>query len=116
LCVCRFALLHYHAYRKRASLELDACEQFTTRAAIWHHLALAGVGLLSVGLAVILGPRYAGMAGFAYMLIGVVDATHGAMEGEGQRSALAGMSGSAQPPEMKDGAMSPAVSDPVSNG
>ncbi len=84
-----FALLHLRAYRKREALELDACEQFMTRAAIWHHLALGSIGLLNVCLALILPMRYAGMAGWAYLLIAVVETVYGSIESDQQRKILA---------------------------
>src|SRR5918997_1050350 len=45
------ALLYWHAYRKRAALELSELETADTRSYVQENALMAGVGLLSVGLA-----------------------------------------------------------------
>ena len=64
-----FATMYYHAYRRRAALELTDSEVFETWTNIYRNLVMAGIGLLSVGIAS-LGVQYVGMAGFIYILIG----------------------------------------------
>lgn len=58
-----FALLYRHAHARRAELELNALEVFDTRSEI---ALLAGAGL----------------AGFVYFLVGVVEAVHGNVTGK----------------------------------
>ena len=66
-----FGLLHSHALRVRAKLELDAREIFETRAEVADNLWLAAVGALSAVLALTLPDRWLGFAGWSYFLIGV---------------------------------------------
>ena len=79
------ALLYVHAYRKRGELELTPVETFDTRAGIVGHLLAAGIGLVSVVLAVTLPQRMVGFAGFAYFLFGPVMAVHGTVAGGRRR-------------------------------
>jgi uncharacterized membrane protein len=67
------ALMNVRAYILRRELELNALEQLRTRAEIARCLGVASVGLLSVVVAMILPGGTAGLAGFAYFLIGVVE-------------------------------------------
>jgi uncharacterized membrane protein len=76
-----FGLLNYHAYRKRAELELSDFERFVTRTSIQESLISAAVALVSIGLAQILEPQLSGLAGYAYFLIGPALATHGTLRG-----------------------------------
>jgi len=80
-----FALFHWHAWRQREALELNAWERHSTRLEIQRDLMMAGLGLLSVAIAGTLGNRVAGLAGWVYCLIGVVEFIHGAREGEARR-------------------------------
>jgi hypothetical protein len=57
----------------RRELELNEVEQLMTRAEVVRCLGIAGVGLLSVFIAMILPGGAAGLAGMAYFLIGVVE-------------------------------------------
>lgn len=79
------ALLYVHAYRKRGELELTPVETFDTRAGIVGHLLAAGIGLVSVVLAVTVPQRMVGLAGFAYFLFGPVMAVYGTIAGSRRR-------------------------------
>ena len=79
------ALLHVHALRRRAALDLDAVEVFDTRSNVVRHLEMAGVGLLSLMLALILPVRAVGVAGYVYFLFGVLQAAHGSIAGARRR-------------------------------
>ena len=76
-----FALLNYHAYRKRDELELSPFERFDTVTAIQESLISGGVALLSIGLAQTMAASVSGLAGFTYFLLGPALATHGALRG-----------------------------------
>jgi uncharacterized membrane protein len=79
-----FILLHLHAYRKRAQLELNELELFDTRSSIQESALNCGIGLLSICIAVF-GGRYAALAGPAYMLTAVVLTINGAVMGKRRR-------------------------------
>jgi uncharacterized membrane protein len=79
------ALLYAHAYRKRRVLELTPVELFDTRASIVAHLLAAGVGLVSVAIALAVPTRLVGLAGYTYFLFGPVMAIHGATAGRRRR-------------------------------
>jgi uncharacterized membrane protein len=67
------AAMYAHAYRKRDEIELTPVEAVDTLVDIYRNLALAGIGLMSVAIAVTTGrfaPRLAGVAGYIYFLIG----------------------------------------------
>jgi uncharacterized membrane protein len=76
-----FILLHIHAYRKRAQLELNELERFDTIGSIQEAALNGGIALLSMSIVWIGGPRLSGLSGMAYMLTGVVMAAHGFMTG-----------------------------------
>ncbi len=78
--VC-YALLYLHAYRLRQELELDDHERAVTRAEIARNLVLAGLGVLSALVAMLVPVRLAGLAGYGYALVGVIEAWHGARVG-----------------------------------
>lgn len=80
-----FALLYLHAYRRRASLGLSELETFDTRTALQENVLMMLVGLLSVGLAVFGGLRYAFYAGMTYWLIAPLLFTHGTLMGRRRR-------------------------------
>ena len=79
------ALLYVHAYRRRGELELTPVETFDTRAGIVRHLLAAGIGLVSVALAVTVPQRMVGLAGLAYFLFGPVMAVYGSIAGSRRR-------------------------------
>lgn len=80
-----FFLLHLHAYRKRAVLELDALEIFTTRNELSGLTIYMGVALLSITIALAGGARGAGWAGWCYALLGPAMTIHGALAGKRRR-------------------------------
>jgi len=78
-------LLYIHAYRSRATLHLSPLVIYHTRAAIWVYATTAGVGILSVVIA-LLWPEQAGLAGFAYFLIAVPSTVAGTLVGRRRRA------------------------------
>lgn len=76
------ALLHLHAYRSRVSLELNPLQVYETQAAIFRHASIAGVGILSAGIALL---GQAGIAGFAYFLMAVPSVVAGTLVGRRRR-------------------------------
>lgn len=79
------SLMYAHAYRLRRALALTPLETFDTRASIRAHLLAAGVGALSVAIALAVPVRVVGLAGFAYFLFGPVLAVHGTWTGKRRR-------------------------------
>ena len=63
------ALLNYQGWRQRYALQLTRHEQMLTRSYIADNCIIAGIGLLSCGIAWILPLAYAGNAGWTYLLI-----------------------------------------------
>src|SRR5256885_6551728 len=76
-----FVLLYWHAYRRRATLELNELETFDTRVDIQESALNVGIGSVSVAIAAIGGGRLAGVAGMTYMLCPVVLTAHGMLMG-----------------------------------
>lgn len=76
-----FAALHANALRQRSAMALDALEVFDATAGLRRHGLSVGIGLLSVALAVTLPPRWIGLSGFCYLLLGPVHATFGVRNG-----------------------------------
>ena len=75
------AALYRHAYRQREAIELTPVEIVDTRVEVYRNVALAGIGLLSVAVAVaarVYAPGLAPLAGFVYFLIGISEWTLGA--------------------------------------
>jgi hypothetical protein len=66
-----FAVLHAHALRVRARLDLNAYEIFETRAEIFDNVWIAVVGTFSIALALALPDRWLQFAGWSYFLVGV---------------------------------------------
>jgi hypothetical protein len=79
------AALYFHALRKRRVLELSPVEEFDTRASIVATLLGAGVGAVSVVIALIVPPQMAGLAGYIYFLFGPVMALYGTIAGKRRR-------------------------------
>src|SRR5215831_337384 len=77
-----FGLLYYHAYRKRADLELSEAEMFDTLSSVRQNTLSAAVGLLSIAIALIGGPSRAGLSGYVYFLLGPVLTIHGVASGK----------------------------------
>ena len=80
-----FALLYWHAYRKRAQLELNELEVFDTRTDIRESLLNVAIGVTSIALAVLGGGRLAGLSGMTYMLTPIVMTMHGTLNGRRRR-------------------------------
>jgi len=82
------ALLYSHAYRERRTLELSPIETLDTRAQIYSNVGVAGVGVLSVVVALVLGrvaPNLVGIAGYLYCLIGIVEWRVGEYRGRARK-------------------------------
>jgi multisubunit Na+/H+ antiporter MnhB subunit len=92
-----FALLYRHARRRRAELELDELEVFDTTCEIVRFALLSGVGLVSIAVAAIVPRHQAGLAGFVYFLIGLVEGLHGREAGKRRRQVQARLSAQARP-------------------
>src|SRR5437016_11556596 len=80
-----FVLLYWHAYRQRATLELNELEVFDTRKDIQESALNVGVGTLSVAIAAFGGGRFSFLAGMTYMLNAVVMPLHGMLMGRRRR-------------------------------
>ncbi len=80
-----FVLLYLHAYRKRAELDLNRLEVFDTRSSIQESALNCGIAILSIGIILIGGANYSGVAGLIYMLTGVVMGIHGTIDGRRRR-------------------------------
>ena len=80
-----FALLYWHAYRKRAALDLDELETHDTRSYMLENALMAGVGLLSIGLALSNNPISSLLAGLSYWLIGPIQYFHGSYRGKSRK-------------------------------
>lgn len=65
-----FSFMYIHAFKKRDQLQLTATEIFDTKTKIYKNAILIVIGFLSVTIALLLEPMRAGLAGFAYFLIG----------------------------------------------
>jgi len=76
-----FALLYLHAYRKRDALDLTPVERFDTLARATGNLVSAAVGVTSVIMAWLGGPRWTIIAGSLYWLIGPAMFVHGMIAG-----------------------------------
>ena len=67
-----FAAMFWHAWRMRESLRLSAFEIAHTRMSLVTQILNAGVGLLSIAVALALKPEHAGAAGYVYFLVPVL--------------------------------------------
>jgi uncharacterized membrane protein len=63
------AAMHINAWRQREKLELSGTERLITMAMVVDSVGVAGVGLLSCALGLILPAQHAADAGFVYVLI-----------------------------------------------
>ena len=72
-----FAALYFLAWTRRRRLALDELQVFDAVSGIWENVAVAGVGILSLLIALIGGPGWAAAAGMSFGLIGVVKGMHG---------------------------------------
>jgi hypothetical protein len=76
-----FALLYWHAYRRRSQLELNQLEEFDTRTDIRESLLNVAIAVVSVTIALLGRAKYAGFSGMTYMLTPFVMTVHGKMTG-----------------------------------
>ena len=79
-----FALLYWHAYRKRAQLDLNELEVFDTRADIRESLLNVAIAAVSL-LVAFFGGRFAPLSGMIYMLTAIVMTIHGTLSGKRRR-------------------------------
>ena len=77
-----FALLYYHAYRKREQLELNELEIHDTWNNIVDNLLHVLIGLLSISISLI---TRSGLGGLVYWLIGPVQFINGSIMGKRRR-------------------------------
>ena len=78
-----FVLLYIHVFRKRKDLELTEEEVFDCRASLRENGLMVFVALLSVLVLGVTGSP--GTASISYVLIGVLQAIHGATNGRKRR-------------------------------
>ena len=81
-----FVLLYWHAYRRRAMLDLNELEVFDTREDIQESALNVGIGTVSIAIAAIGGGRFSGVAGMTYMLCPVVLTAHGMLMARRRRT------------------------------
>jgi len=81
-----FALLYWHAWRKRDALDLDEIERLRTRHSLFDHLGMVVVGLASALLAVTLPQHLVGLAGWFYFVIGIYFTVAGTVYGKRERA------------------------------
>jgi uncharacterized membrane protein len=80
-----FILLYWHAYRKRAELELNELERFDTRESILESVLNCGIALLSMLVLLVGGAMRASLAGLVYFLTPVVMTLNGMTMGRRRR-------------------------------
>jgi low temperature requirement protein LtrA len=68
-----FIGLYLHAYRLRRELQLTPAEVVDTRVSVMSNAGLAAVGLTSAAIAWLGGQRLAGLAGWIYFSIGLIE-------------------------------------------
>lgn len=83
-----FILLFWHAYRKRDSLELNELEQFDTHDSIRESVLNCCIGVFSLLIVIVGGPKRAGLAGMAYMLTPIVMTVNGKLMGRRRKKLL----------------------------
>ncbi|HUS19181.1 MAG TPA: TMEM175 family protein [Terriglobales bacterium] len=64
-------LMYRHAYHLRHELELDPLEIHMTKYEMINHAAMVGFGVISAFMALVLPPRFVGIAGMFYGGIGI---------------------------------------------
>ena len=81
-----FALLYYHAYRLRASMDLNDLEKLDTRESIISAIINMGVAAISLAIVFFGGPERAGIGGMIYpILIAPATTIHYAIMGKKRR-------------------------------
>lgn len=91
-----FTLLHRHAWNRREALGLSAAERLTLVYSSRAHLLSAGVGLLSIGLALAF-PRHSQYAGWIYGLMGPLHGVNGHLAGRAHAELAAREAGAPTP-------------------
>jgi uncharacterized membrane protein len=81
-----FFMMYFHAWRKRAELELDPLEELLTRESLAICAILMSIALLSIAVAWIGGPSCTAIAGLTYFLIGPARAFAGGWFGKRARA------------------------------
>jgi hypothetical protein len=76
-----FFLLYLHAYRQRQGLGLNELETAHTRFSLQAQIIHVSIGLVSIAMAAVGGPRFAPWAGLIYALIGPCRYVHGITAG-----------------------------------
>src|SRR5438128_7032646 len=82
------AALYGHAYARRGDLELTPIEIVDARVEVYRNIALGGIGVASVLIALLtwrFAPTLVGLAGYVYFFIGVSEWTLGAYRGRVER-------------------------------
>ena len=82
-------LLNLHAWRLRDSLQLSELERYDTRSEIGAWVIVGSAGVLSIVLALATPPSWAGLPGWAYMLLSIVMPVYGTMTGRRRRAIAA---------------------------
>ena len=77
-----FALLYLHAYRKATDLDLNEVEQFDTVTEIRSHSIIAGIGLISFIMALLVGSGNQVLSSLPYWFIGPAMWIHGRLRGK----------------------------------
>jgi uncharacterized membrane protein len=93
-----FGLMNARAWRLRDALGLNEVERLVTREEMARCFGDAGVGALSILIAYLLPLRWAGAAGFSFVLIGVVETMVGSRYGTLREAALQRMRSSGEWP------------------
>ena len=78
------ALLYLNAYKLRVALELNELETFRTKHSLVDNVSMCGIGLLSALMALLLPRNMAGIAGYAYFLIGFYYWVSGTLGGKSE--------------------------------
>ena len=82
-------LLNLHAWRVRDALQLNELERYDTKAEIWAWIIVGSAGLLSILIALATPPSFAGLPGWAYMLLGFIMPIYGVRSGRRRRVIIA---------------------------
>ena len=93
------ACMNWRAWKLRDALELNELERMVTREEITRCVAIGCVGVLTIIIALILPLRMAGLAGFTFMFIGVVEAVVGARFGRKRTLILQRMRANGEMPD-----------------
>jgi hypothetical protein len=76
-----FTFMYLHAYRKRATLQLNDVESYITLTKMREYILCVGIGILSISFVIFGGEDFAKISGFTYALIGPVLGIHGYFSG-----------------------------------